>query len=122
MLKSVDDHMGGPWEEAFRDHLRRLASAGALGEDIVAIGPFWTSAGDPAEIDAVVLAGRGREAVLLGEAKWAKRVSAAPLRTELQKKAAALPRLASEPRYAICAREQVDRATGVLAVTAEDIF
>ncbi len=122
LLDSLDDYMGGPWEEAFRDHLRRLAAAGELGEEIVAIGPFWTSADDPAEIDAVALAGRGREAVLVGEAKWAKRVNAARLGLELERKSAGLPRLAAEPRYAICARERVDEADGVLAVTAEDIF
>lgn len=122
LLGSLDDHMGGPWEEAFRDHLRLLAASGALGEDIVAIGPFWTSADEPAEIDAVALAGRGREAVLLGEAKWAKRVKAPSLRAELERKAAALPRLVDEPRYAICARERVDDATGVLAITADEIF
>lgn len=122
LLDSLDDHMGGPWEEAFRDHLRRRAAAGDLGTEIVAIGRFWTSAGDPTEIDAVALAGRGREAVLLGEAKWAKRVDAAPLRAELGRKAAALPRLAGEPRYTVCARERVDNAGEALAVTADDIF
>lgn len=122
LLDSVDDHMGKPWEEAFRDHLRRRAVAGDLGPDIVAVGPFWTAAADPSEIDAVALAGRGREAVLLGEAKWAKRIDAGPLRAELQRKAEALPRRAGELRYAVCARERVDNAADVLAVTAEDIF
>ena len=122
LLDSIDDHMGGPWEEAFRDHLRRRAAAGDLGADIVAIGPFWTSAADPMEIDAVALAGRGREAVLLGEAKWARRVSAPPLRADLERKARALPRLAENPRYAICAREHVEDAAGALAIAAEDIF
>lgn len=121
LLRSLDDHMGGPWEEAFRDHLRLRAAAGELG-DVVAIGPYWTSASDPGEIDAVALAGRSREAVLLGEAKWAKRVAAGPLLVELGRKAGALPRLANEPRYAIAARERVDGADGALAVTAADIF
>ncbi|HYP56449.1 MAG TPA: ATP-binding protein [Solirubrobacterales bacterium] len=121
LLRSLDDRMGGPWEEAFRDHLRRRAAAGELG-DVVAIGPFWTSASDPAEIDAVALAGRSREAVLLGEAKWAKRVRAEPLVAELRRKAAAVPKLVSEPRYAVAARERVDSADGVLAVTAAEIF
>jgi hypothetical protein len=114
--------MGRPWEEAFRDHLRRRAVAGDLGPDVVAVGSFWTAAADPSEIDAVALAGRGREAVLLGEAKWAKRVDAAPLHAELQRKAEALPRRAAELRYAVCARERVDNAAGVLAITAEDVF
>jgi AAA+ ATPase superfamily predicted ATPase len=122
LLSSLDDHMGAPWEEAFRDHLRKLAAAGELGDDVVAIGPFWTSADDPVEIDAVALAGRGRRAVLLGEAKWAKHVNAVRLRAALERRAAALPRLADDPRYAICARERVDNADGVLAVTAEEIF
>jgi AAA+ ATPase superfamily predicted ATPase len=122
LLDSIDDQMGGPWEEAFRDHLRRLAASGELGPDVVGVGPFWTAAADPAEIDAVVLAGRGREAVLIGEAKWAKRVDGARLRLELERKAEALPRLAAEPRYAVCARERVDSADDVLAITAEDVF
>jgi AAA+ ATPase superfamily predicted ATPase len=122
LLRSLDDYMGGPWEEAFRDHLRRLASAGELGADVVAIGPFWTSAEDATEIDAVALAGRRREAVLLGEAKWAKRVNAARLRAELERKSAALPRLAAEPRYAVCGRERIDNAEKTLAITARDIF
>ncbi len=122
LLESVDDHMGGPWENAFREHLRRLAAEGDLAPDAVAVGPFWTAAADPTEIDAVVLAGRRREAVLLGEAKWSKRVDAGRLRAELERKAQALPRLAAEPRYAACARERVDGAGNMLAVTAADIF
>jgi AAA+ ATPase superfamily predicted ATPase len=122
LLDSIDDQMGGPWEEAFRDHLRRLAASGDLGPEIVAVGPFWTAAADPAEIDAVALAGRRREAVLIGEAKWGKRVDGGRLRAELERKAKALPRLAAQPRYAIGAREKVDKADSVLAITAEDIF
>jgi AAA+ ATPase superfamily predicted ATPase len=122
LLDSIDDQMGGPWEEAFRDHLRRLAAAGELGSDVVAVGSFWTAAADPAEIDAVALAGRSREAVLIGEAKWAKRVDGARLRAGLERKAEALPALAAAPRYAVCARDSVDKADDVLAVTAADIF
>jgi AAA+ ATPase superfamily predicted ATPase len=122
LLESIDDQMGGPWENAFRDHLRRLATTGSLLPDAVAVGPFWTAAADPSEIDAVVLAGRHREAVLIGEAKWGKRVDGTRLRAELERKAQVLPRLAAEPRYAICARERVDKAGDALAITAADIF
>jgi hypothetical protein len=114
--------MGGPWEEAFRDHLRRLAANGELGPDIVAIGPFWTAAEDPAEIDAVALAGRSRKAVLIGEAKWKRRVDGARLRGELERKAEELPRLDPAARVAICARERVDDAGDALTLTATDIF
>ena len=105
-------------------HLRRLMIDGALGEKVVGVGPFWTWRGDdPAEIDAVVLAGTGRRrAVLVGEAKWARRVDAVRIRRQLERKAAALPNAAPDLRYAVCAREAVDNAEGVLAITAADIF
>lgn len=122
LLESLDDHMGDPWESAFRDHLRLLAGGDALGKGIVGIGPFWTSAKDPCEIDAVALAGRGKEAVLLGEAKWSRRVDAREIRAELERKARALPKLADAPRFAVCARERVDDAGEALALTAEEIF
>jgi len=122
LIESIDDHMGGPWEEAFRDLLRRLAASGELGPDVVAIGPFWTAAADPAEIDAVALAGRSRNAVLVGEAKWKRRVDGASLRVELERKAEALPRVDPALRFALCARERVDHADGALAFTAADVF
>ncbi len=122
LLESIDDRLGGPWEEAFREHLRRLAAAGDLGPGIVAIGPYWSAAADPGEIDAVALAGRRREAVLLGEAKWAKRVDGGRLRADLERKGANVPDLSKTPRYAICARETVDEPGGALVVTAGDIF
>jgi AAA+ ATPase superfamily predicted ATPase len=122
LLESIDQHMGGPWENAYRDHLRRLAAGGALVPGVVAVGPYWTAAADPAEIDAVVLAGRSREAVLAGEAKWSKRVDGARLLPELERKAGALPNLAAEPRYALCARERVDNPGDALVTIAADIF
>ncbi len=73
------------------------------------------------EIDAVALAGRRREAVLLGEAKWAARSSGQPLRAALERKRRPCRGSPGSP-YAICARERVDDAAGVLAITAADIF
>lgn len=122
LLESLDDHMGGPWEEAFRAHLRRVAASGELGEGIVAIGPFWTAGADAGEIDAVALAGRGRKSVLLGEAKWRKRVDGGRIQADLERKGAAVPNLAPQPRFAICAREDVTGDADVLSFTAEDIF
>lgn len=122
LLNSLDDQLGIPWEVAFRDHLRRLAARGELGEEIVAIGPFWTKATDPGEIDAVALAGRSKQAVLVGEAKWRRRLDGDRIRADLARKASSLPRLSDKPTYAVCAREAVDNVEGVLAITAEDIF
>jgi AAA+ ATPase superfamily predicted ATPase len=122
LVDSLDDQMGGPWEEAFRQHVRRLAAAGELGEDIVAVGPFWTAGSDPGEIDAVALAGRSRRAVLLGEAKWRKQVNGSRIRADLERKAGGLPNLASEPRFVVCAREAVAGGDELLKVTAEDMF
>lgn len=121
LMQELDDHMGHRYEEAFRAHLRRLAEEGRIGDDVVAVGPFWTAAEDPTEIDAVVLAGRRREAVLVGEARWARSVDAPKIVRELQRKSALLPRARDDLRFAVCAREQV-RGVVDLAVTAEDIF
>lgn len=119
--EQLDQHMGERWESAFRQHLIRLAADGELGPGIVDVGRWWQDS-PPVEIDAVALAGRSREAVLLGESKWARRVDGGVLRTELEAKATALPKLGANPVYAVAAREQVERAEGLLAITAADIF
>jgi AAA+ ATPase superfamily predicted ATPase len=121
LVEDLDDYMGARWEEAFRAHLRRAADEGRLASDIVAIGPFWTAAADPNEIDAVALAGRGRHAVLVGEAKWARRVEGKAIVRDLQHKVAALPRVREDLQFAVCAREAVQGSVD-LVVTAEDIF
>ncbi|MEX2106030.1 MAG: ATP-binding protein [Solirubrobacterales bacterium] len=119
--EQLDQHMGERWESAFRQHLIRLAADGELGPGIVDVGRWWQDS-PPIEIDAVALAGRSRKAVLLGESKWARRVDGGVLRTELEVKATALPKLGANPTYAVAAREQVERAEGLLAITAADIF
>jgi hypothetical protein len=133
LLQELDVHLGPRWEEAFRLHLRRLAEDGALGEGIVAIGPFWTTGGGTAEddegssagqaeIDAVALAGRERAAILVGEAKWARRVNGDRLRWELERKAQRLPRVRHDLRYAVAARDSVSGHEPLLRITAADIF
>lgn len=121
LLEHLDQHMGPRWEEAYRMHLRRLAAAGEL-PGVVAVGPYWTNARDPKEIDAVCLAGRSRRAVLVGEAKWGREVDARPLRRELERKAAGLPDVADALAISVCARERVTHAEGVRVFTARDIF
>ena len=122
LLSDLDDHLGPIWEDAFRMHLRLLAERGDLGEGIVAIGSFWTTADPPVEIDAVALAGRARTAVLIGEAKWSRQVDGARVRRVLERKAEALPKVRDPLELAICARETVTNADDARVVTAADIF
>lgn len=123
VVDCLNDFMGPRWEEMFRAHLRALAVAGELGEEIVAVGPWWNDRSD-VEIDAVALAGRARRPVLAGEAKWAVAVDGRRLVHDLRAKAAAVP--GAEPdtlRFALCARKTVRSApTGTLTCTAGDIF
>ena len=122
LLQGLDDFMAPRWEEAFRWHLRRLAAQGMIHPEVVAIGPFWTDRDAPDEIDAVILAGRNREAVLVGDAKWAKRVDARRALRDLERKAAALPAVAGGLRDVVCAREEVTGEGDVERITAEEIF
>lgn len=122
LMRRLDDFMGPRYEEAFRDHLRRLASAGEFGDEVTRIGPYWTRDREPVEIDAVALAGRSADAVLIGEAKWAEEVDGQRARDALFRKAARLPNVADDLRFAVAARRQVRNPDGVLPVTAADIF
>lgn len=120
--RSVDDHLGDRWEEAFRIHLRTMAAAGSIGPDVVAIGPWWRDV-PPTEIDAVALAGRSRQPILVGEAKWSRSVDGAKLVRVLTAKARMLADPAPGIRYAVAAREEVrDVDDTVIAITAADIF
>jgi AAA+ ATPase superfamily predicted ATPase len=119
----LSDFLGARYEEAFRSHLRLLSERGQLADDVVAIGPFWTSGPQPAEIDAVALAGRAREAVLVGECKWSRKVDGRRIRRTLEQKAAALPKVREPLHFAIGAREAIENAEpDMLPVTAFDIF
>ena len=121
LSRQLDGHMGDRWEAAFRQHLLRMAAAGDLGPEIVDVGRWWQDS-PPIEIDAVALAGRSREAVLIGESKWSRRADGPSLRAELERRVAALPKLSPDPTYAVCARERVEDPDNVLAITAAEIF
>lgn len=122
LLTCLDDFMGPRWEEMFRAHLRRLAPTGALGDQIVAIGPWWTDSSDT-EIDAVALAGRARRPVLAGEAKWTRSIDVPRTVDALRLKADKLPGVPDKLRFAVCVREQLQSVpSGVLGVTAADVM
>lgn len=118
---SLDNHIGPRWEDMFRDHVRHLAESGTFGPGAVAVGSYWTAAAEPVEIDAVVLAGRDRAAVAVGEAKWARRVDGDRIGRQLERKVESLPRRTDNVRLVVGARERVD-GESVMPVTAEDVF
>lgn len=123
--RELNDHMGRPFEEAFREHLWRRVDSGLLGStDIVAIGPWWRSGGQD-QIDAVALAQPDltRIPVAVGEAKWAKSVDAARIKARLIAKTAALTEDVDRLTYIVCARSEVTRPDDdTVVVTAADIF
>lgn len=120
VMASIDDHMGGCWEDAFRDHLRLTAAE--IHPETVAIGPWWRTGGQD-KIDAVVLAGRARTPVLVGEAKWTRTVNGGRIAARLAAKAATLTDTVDALRFAICARDRVvEPPPAALTVTAADIF
>ncbi|QSB05234.1 ATP-binding protein [Natronoglycomyces albus] len=120
VMSSLDDFMGIAWEQAFRDHLSLRAVE--IDPETVDIGPWWRGDGKD-ELDAVVLAGRGRTPVLVGEAKWAKKVRAQRLLNRMRTKATNLVDDPETLRFAIAARESVEDAPEeVWTFTAADIF
>lgn len=123
LMSGLDDFMGPRWEEMFRAHLRRLAAAGSLGPEIVAVGSWWSNDGQT-EIDAVALAGRSRVPVLVGEAKWGRQVDGAALVAQLRRRVAHVP--GADPgtvRPVVCARTKVTACPpDALAVTAAQIM
>lgn len=124
VMSDLDDHMGAAYEDAFREHLRRLAGRGELGRGVVAVGPWWREGGQD-EVDAVVLARRNRTTVpvLAGESKWTREVDGARIVRDLRRKASAGLADPEGLRYAVCAREAVTRLPReALGITAADMF
>jgi AAA+ ATPase superfamily predicted ATPase len=124
LMKRLDDHMGPAYEEAFREHLWRLAAQGELGDGVISIGSWWSKDGQD-QIDAVALAEpeHTRMPVLVGEAKWSRRVDASRIVAKLRSKAAALTEATDDLRYAVCGREEIVNADpAILTITTEDIF
>jgi AAA+ ATPase superfamily predicted ATPase len=127
IARSFDDYMGLRYESAFREYLRRLAGEGRLGDEVVTIGEWWRTQGrasdDSCQLDAVVLAGRKRVPVIIGEAKWAKSVNGSSelgaMKRKLIDSGLADP---DKVGFYVCARDTVTRSAGVTVVTAADIF
>ena len=120
VMASLDGFMGEAWEDAFREHL--AFQADQIDPETVDIGPWWRGDGQD-ELDAVALAGRRRTPVLVGEAKWTKRVRAQRVLDRMRAKTLGLVEEPDRLRYAIAARETVEGAPEeVWAMTADDLF
>jgi uncharacterized protein len=123
--RELDNLMGAPFEEAFRDCLWRKADDGSLGLlDVVEIGPWWDSTSQN-EIDAVLFTQEEltRTPAGVGEAKWKRSVDGARIRSRLIAKAAAITAEVDRLTYIVCARSEVTRADNdMLVITAADIF
>lgn len=127
IMRQHSDFMGPRWEEALREHTRRLASQGALGGDVVAVGEYWRRqvgpTEDPCQLDVVAVRG-DRTVAAVGEAKWAKRQSGRRLINSINRKAelASLP-VDAKTKWIACAREEVsDSPPGCVSITAADVF
>jgi len=124
--RELDNVMGLPYEEAFRECLWEKAFDGTLGiSDVVDIGPWWAGGGQE-QIDAVLLAEPEltRIPVAVGESKWARSVNGARQRAKLTAKAAALTPDVDRLAYIVCGRSEVVTQPGsdTIAITAADIF
>jgi AAA+ ATPase superfamily predicted ATPase len=98
-------HLGAVFEDACRAHARSLVERGELPGDLV-IGRWWTSSGEPCEIDVLGL--RGARAALLGEARWQARPLGARDLARLQRKTSRAPHPMGEPIYALWGRGGVE--------------
>jgi hypothetical protein len=92
------------------------------GVSLQVIGPFWADQPREVEIDAVALAGRDREAVLVGESKWVRTEDAGRLCRLLAAKAKALPNRAPDLRYAVCARERLPMCPAMRSLSLRPTF
>jgi hypothetical protein len=122
IMDGLDRHAGPRWEAAVRDHLRRMAQEGQLGEQIVAIGPWWRDRPEAVEIDALALATERRRPVLAAEAKWTSSVDGARVARGLERKLTHVPGSDADVRLAVAARDEVTNPSGLLPITARDIF
>jgi AAA+ ATPase superfamily predicted ATPase len=115
------DHLGRAFEEMARAHALALVRQGRFPKDIV-VGRWWSTRGQPCEVD--ILGMRGKETVLLGEAKWSDRMLGPSAVSGLRMKLACVPRPGPSPILALWSRSGASaavRRTGVLAFSARDM-
>lgn len=114
-------HLGNVFEQAARDHARRLVARGELPDLLV--GRWWATRGEPCEIDVLGLADARTH--LVGEARWQQRpLDVRDLET-LRRKIPRTPSPADEVIPALWARGGITdraRAAGALGFTVNDVI
>lgn len=109
-------HLGWTFEEEARSHAARLVARGEILPEDLVVGRWWTSSGEPCEVD--VLGMRGSRTYLLGEARWQNRPLGVRELRSLVQKTKRVPKPVDDPQYALWGRGGVDkdaRSTGVLS-------
>ena len=97
-------------------------SRGDLPSDLV-VGRWWTSSGEPCEVDVLGL--RGNRAHLLGEARWQQSPLDGRDLEVLRRKVTRVPQPAEAPVYALWGRGGVRpevRQAGGLGFDVEDVL
>lgn len=101
-------HVRWVFEEAARDHARRLVASGELPKDML-LGRWWRhDRGLNVEID--VLGIQGHRTSLIGGARWSARPLPLGALTEMERMAAHVPSPAERITYALWTRSGVDPA------------
>lgn len=116
-------HVQWTFEEAARDHARRLVASGGLPKDML-LGRWWRNDhGLDVEID--VLGIQGHNASLIGGARWSPKPLPLSALTEMERMAAHVPKPARTITYALWARSGTDPAIarrGALTFTVADML
>ncbi len=110
-------HVGWTFEEAARDHARRLVRLGDLPD--LRVGRWWSTSGAPLEIDVLGL--DGARTALVGEAKWSSGDSTARLVARLRAAVGRLPAPVDDPALCLWTRDRREPPTGVRAFDAADV-
>ena len=98
-------HLGWMFEETARDHARRMVARGELPDDLV-VGRWWTTTGEPAEVDVLGL--RGSRTALIGEARWQEQPPGSSDVQHLRDKLTRVPRPIDDSLLALWSRARSD--------------
>lgn len=101
-----DTHLHWVFEEAARDHARRLVATGALPRDTL-VGRWWRhDRGVDTEVD--VLGIEGHKTTLIGGARWSDKPLPLSALTEMQAWADRVPKPVTDMTYALWSRSGVE--------------